>query len=105
MARRARESAHIFWLRPFARAFGGSRPWSLRSHHNIPVSKTWKRIRSFPLPFCLLGEQPPDSDDSKATGRFYGYREEVLHSTWSSHSFPRIVILALLAHCDTSPRE
>ena len=25
------------------------------------------------------GEQPPDTDDSKATGRFYGYREEVLH--------------------------
>lgn len=24
------------------------------------------------------GEQPPDSDDSKVGGRFYGYREEML---------------------------
>jgi hypothetical protein len=25
------------------------------------------------------GEQPPDRDDSKEEGRFYGYREEILH--------------------------
>jgi hypothetical protein len=28
---------------------------------------------------CVVwGEQPPDTDDSKEDGRFYGYREEIL---------------------------